>query len=597
MAYAKPDIKVTQIFTSIAATALTPNLLPALAGEVYQVEKKLEAGTYTGASATLAYPSKKSGAVIDTTTYTPSVYIRHGGIDYDVTTAATIDATDVDLGTNVEYEIQASSSTGAIVSYAFTDVNALFITNGVAAGDFVKIGANYYEIASVDSETQVTMLVAPGDAASQTYTIERRLLGKVYISYRASRTDSAVSGGYLEIGSLSDLQTLFGVNAVATPENPLGYGMFLAYSAGNTRVGGYGVDPTASSATEYAAALDIFKTKTVYHLVSLTMNTSYQDLFISHANTMSTAAKKKERRVYIGRDMQDSDVVDSGANGATNVGGTVFTATGQNFLTTIKAGDKIKVGSETEVVISAVTDNENLALETAVTGSLTSQAFTITRYYAKDQQVSNAVAVASGIANMRVTLVGPSKVDVDVNGTTTTVDSFYLAAIKAGMQAGNNIGRPLINKSAPGILGVNKGSDYFTEDQLDAIAGSGWQLFVQDAAGAPCYCRDELTTDQSSGPKFGQEIEVIARDYASYTFRDTLRPQIGNFNITEDTLSILRVSLEGAIAALKKLEYKPFSAMSIGKFEASTSNPGRVEASVTATQNDPYTGMDIDFII
>jgi len=597
MPYSKPDITVTQIFEDIAAAAITPNLLPAVAGDVYQVEVKASAGTYFGSAADYNYPGKKSGAVIDTSTYAPKAYVQMEGTDYEVTdkSGVVIDATDVSLPADLEETIAAQSTTGAHSVKVFTDANATFITDGVRAGDFVKISTSKYEVGSVDSETQLTLLVTPSETAPHTYTVVRNLLGTVRISYRAARTDSAVIGEYLEIGSLDDLKDLFGTDAITTPENPLGYGMYLAYAAGNCRVGGAGVDANESAASQYSACLDLFKRRRhAYFLVPLTLNRTYQDLFISHANGMSTPAKKKERRVYIARPMLENETLATGSDGATDTDGDTFTSASSTLQTDgVKAGDKITIGTEDEGVIKAVDSETQCTLETAVTGDLTGQTFILKRYYSTAQMVENARAVAFGLGNMRVTLLGPDQVTLDG----TAVDSFYLAAIKAGMRAGAQIGQPLINASVPMITAVNKGSDYFDEDQLDEIAGAGWQLAVQDAAGAPCYIRDELTTDQSVGPKKGQESEVIARDYAAYSYRDTLRPQVGNFNVTARTLKILQASVQAVNLTLMSLPYQPFTGLTIEKFAASTSDPGKVECRVKATQSDPYTGMDIEFVV
>ena len=71
----------------------------------------------------------------------------------------------------------------------------------------------------------------------------------------------------------------------------------------------------------------------------------------------------------------------SGSDGATDTAGDTFTSAGSTFETDeVAAGDMITIGSEDEVAVLSVTDETNLELATAVTGDLTSQAFTIRRY-------------------------------------------------------------------------------------------------------------------------------------------------------------------------------------------------------------------------
>ena len=86
---------------------------------------------------------------------------------------------------------------------------------------------------------------------------------------------------------------------------------------------------------------------------------------------------------------------------------------------------------------------------------------------------------------------------------------------------------------------------------------------------------------------------VISRDYAAYTFRDTLTPLIGNFNLTPDTLKILRVSIEGVVSELLKLSDRPFQTITIERFEASATKQGEVELDVNLGHNFPFTGGKI----
>jgi len=68
------------------------------------------------------------------------------------------------------------------------------------------------------------------------------------------------------------------------------------------------------------------------------------------------------------------------SDGATDADGDTFTSAGSDFVTAgVVAGDRIKIGTQTEVYISEVTSATVLELAVAVTGSLSSQTFYVKR--------------------------------------------------------------------------------------------------------------------------------------------------------------------------------------------------------------------------
>ena len=598
-AYEVPGVSVTRVLESVSGDVGTGDLSPAVIGDCYQVEVKAEAGSYNGTASVHGYPKKISGAEVEvgsTATYPPVVYVQIGGIDFDVTIDGTIDGTDVSLPDNLVTTLQTEKTDGVAAGKVYTSAMAEFITNGVQSGDFILIGSNPYEIVTVTSNTRVELLKA---ASGGTYTVTRDLTGgEVLITYRARRTDADIKNKFLRATGPSDLVDLFGADAVNTHWNPVGLGMSLALQAGGVAVGGVGIDTTATAATEYSLAIEELNKQAVYNIAPLTMDTALQDQVIQHVKE-SSDRQDRERRAYVARAINASEVIISdGAAGVVDATAKTLTSSGATFDTApakVRIGDVIAIGTQS-FPVSAVTSGTVLTTTATVTAE-SSSAFTITRNYTPDEEATNAAAVARGIKSERVTLVGGNTVDMTINEETETLDAFYLAAIKAGQRSGSSIGRPLIRAALPFATNVGKGSDYFNRDQLNRMAGAGWQLFVRDAPGAPVYCRDELTTDQSIGPKNGQESEVVARDYASYLFRDTLRPQIGTFNITPRTLSIVRLTIDSITANLLRERYKPFTAIQVVTIVESSANAGRVEVTLRFTQSDPLTGIDVTLII
>ena len=567
-AYQLPGVNVTTILESVQSDVGTGDLITVPVGPCYQVEIKTEAegvSTYDGTASDFTYPNKITGSTIDTSTYAPKVYVQLDGAEFDVTgtTGVSADATDVSLPADLRTTVQAQQMDGAFdgasPNSSFTSARGSFITSGVRSGDLIVIGSDEYVISTVVSNTRVEVVGIVTAAAAQTYTVQRDLDGgTVVITYRAERDDTDIDG-FLQANGQSDLETLFGEDAVNTHWNPIGLGMSLALQAGGVRVGGF----VASDANGYAAAVEEFQRQTLYNVVPLTMDTSLQDLIISHVKA-SSDNDGLERRAYVARATVGEEDISVGTAGTTTVAiatsGDVTLATGTPAFTNARAGDYIVIGGTDEYRLTADPTSDTAGTVAAIATQVTATTdFIVERRYTRDQEATAAASTARAIGSARVTLVGGETCFININGESEELDAFYLAAIKAGQRSGSAIGQPLIRAAIPFVTNVSKGSDYFTRGQLNRMAGAGWQLFVRDGVGSAVYCRDELTTDQTIGPKNGQESEVVARDYAAYLFRDSLHPQLGRFNITPRTLSILRLSIDAIVANLLRERYQPFT--------------------------------------
>ena len=616
-AYQEPGINIDQVLESVAADAGTGALITAVIGDVYQVEVEREVGDYDGTAFTMAYPDRMTGAVVDVESeYAPKVWIQKNGVNYLVSdNAATNQEIDLDAGEHHTVQTAAQGGAGRWeAGGVFESASARFIDKGVQAGDKIRVSppstSDEHEIVTVVNNNRVLVKTRPSAGAVSAYAVVRDLSGgKVVVSYRAARRDPDIKNKYLLAAGTSDLIDHFGKDAVDTPQNPVGYGMSLALRAGGVTVGGAPIDPEATPATEYGLAIEELNKQRVYNVVPLTASTALQDQVIQHIKD-SSERQNRERRAYIWRDT-DSEV-SVAENAALSVAGVAATntftitgtsgtaatdkATGTTAIADVQPGDRFIFGG-VEYVVNSKAENRLVVggIGTDITDAVAT--WSVVRKFTKDQEASSGAGTARALRSERVTLVGAGDAFFTINGTETRLPGYYVAAIKAGQRSGAAVGQPLIRAALPFVTRMEKDKDYFNQDQLNALAGGGTQLFVRDGAGATPYCRDELTTNQTAGPKLGQESEVVARDFAAYLFRDTLQPIIGTFNITPRTLNILRTTANAVIANLLREQYQPFTSITLETLVASTANPGRVEMTVRMTQSDPLTGIDVTLII
>jgi hypothetical protein len=101
----------------------------------------------------------------------------------------------------------------------------------------------------------------------------------------------------------------------------------------------------------------------------------------------------------------------------------------------------------------------------------------------------------------------------------------------------------------PGINRLYHSNTYFTPDMMNTIAEGGNCLLVQDTINAAPYSRHQLTTDMTS--LITREFSIIKNvDFVSKYIRRSLKPYIGNKNITEEYLTQLRGICESIIRGL-----------------------------------------------
>ena len=127
---------------------------------------------------------------------------------------------------------------------------------------------------------------------------------------------------------------------------------------------------------------------------------------------------------------------------------------------------------------------------------------------------------------------------------------YYLAAAHAGMVAGFPVQQGFTNIGVAGISDLQHSNNYFNKDQLNVMAEAGTCLYVQAVQGGIPYCRHAVTTDMSV-LEYREQLKVKNWDFLSYFYYDKLKSFIGSWNITTDTLQIIRTTIIAASELLK----------------------------------------------
>lgn len=240
-----------------------------------------------------------------------------------------------------------------------------------------------------------------------------------------------------------------------------------------------------------------------------------------------------------------------------SVGGLIFYDRNAQFLANgVAAGHYLEIlaGSlEGRYKIGSVQSDRQITLAAAIPGVVSLQTainYEINRDLTKTEQAAAVAGYSEAFADRRVVHCWPDILQAPVGATTEDIPGFYGACTIAALTAGLPTQQGLTNLAVSGFLGLKHSTRYFTETQLDTIAGGGTFVFAQDRPETPLYVRHQLTTDLSS-IKF-QEYSVTKNvDYIAKRLRNTYSPFIGQWNIVDTTLDSLKTTAEGEIVFMR----------------------------------------------
>jgi hypothetical protein len=382
--------------------------------------------------------------------------------------------------------------------------------------------------------------------------------GDIYITYKALRKDVLLT-------EIPDIDTQLGTLGVATDDNPLGLAVNLALA--NTTGSVFAMPVQSNDLSGYVSAFQHLENQRMYCFVALTQDIAILTALQQHIDQLSTPENASWRiglvntAIPITASVGIYNVNYVNANSGNN---TVTLSSGNYYLNSSNAtfindgvipGDIIKVTSSTPSGISSFTVLgvvSNQQVQINATTTYTGVSYYVERNLTKTQQASAIAAMSSTFADHRIIHVQPDLVGITVNGSVKYLPGYYLAAAMSGLVSGLPAQQSLTNIGIAGIEDLENSNRYFTRSQLNTISGSGTCLFVQEAANTIPYIRHSLTTDMTV-LQYRELQQVKNIDYLSYFFYDILKGFPGRYNITTDTLQLVRATL---VAGAKLLQGK-----------------------------------------
>jgi len=225
--------------------------------------------------------------------------------------------------------------------------------------------------------------------------------------------------------------------------------------------------------------------------------------------------------------------------------------------------------------------------------------YRVQRTLTKDTQVDYLEAYSAGFDSKRVVLVWPDQVELGALASGTH-EGFYLAAVVGGMVAGLPSQQGFTNLGIAAVDRLYNSTPYFSNDQITDISNAGWMVFIQDTPSSLPYCVHQLTTHQSGIFDF-EEFSVVKNfDFVAMAYKVKLETLLGRYNLTEDTIGLVRAGLNGVTGSLKALSYPflgaPILSASISSLGRLAGTSDRVEANMSVTYPRPMNRIGLHLV-
>jgi len=373
---------------------------------------------------------------------------------------------------------------------------------------------------------------------------------RMYINYRA------LSQAYTD--GIYSMPTIGGITAELGeihPDNPLAQGLHQAM-LNSTRPVYYAATPSDDLAG-YQSVLELAaNTAQVYSMAPMTRDQAVLDMVAAHTHAMSAEDVKQWRIAIVGvqTDSIDTLVTGNATLTETDDGLLVVFPSGTELMGTVGIGDTVSLGISADAWgariadtyrVTSVESNTSLRVVpvSVMSGVITSvpEPVEVTRVLSNLVRAARVAARSSSFASRRVYSVFPES--FEYNGLTLTAE--FAAAAVAGLVSAMAPQRPLTNSE---LVGLGVFENTFNRADLNTMAEGGTFILAQEAEGGRTYVRHQISTQSADGNLLTSEMSVTKNlDAASYYLANLMSPFHGRYNITEELIQTMEVTLTAGL--------------------------------------------------
>jgi hypothetical protein len=470
----------------------------------------------------------------------------------------------------------------------------------------------------------------------------------ILISYKGLRIDLSPDADDPSLLVFEDTDQVETVAPPVSTDNPGSLMTFLSLlNAPSVSCAAIGVPEVSDDAPDgtpagYAKCATFLESEEVYALATASQNPVVHQNFMTHTNSMSEPEQKGERIYFF------NPVVPDRANDTLVASGTDANSTpNENEVTVevnlapalidlgIDPNDDINPTSgaiENEVYLDIGGDAKKYLIQKVTNGttvklrtSFSSGDGNDDSFYSSDvfptgtisddwtvfergdellipgtsdpdkDRIAEAVAGAARAYGFRRGFYTfPDQVGINVTGLEQLVEGYYATACIAGMVGEQPPQQGFTNFPITGLTQVKGSDDFFTESQLNQIAGGGVYTLVQDAEGAPVTCRHQLSTNASTLETRELSITKVV-DYTAKFMRAGLRNFIGRTNITQPFIDQLSTIVSGQLDFL--VENSVLIGADINNIIQDADNPDTILIDVTLDVPYPCNYIRLTLVI
>lgn len=386
------------------------------------------------------------------------------------------------------------------------------------------------------------------------------------------------------------------------PSNPLKYALYKALSnAGGTTVAYTPVlgDSLDAWQTAFNAGVG---SRDVYTLVPLSQNIQVLNLAADVVKTDSneeTCAWKNcflnvEAPATLMRVGQSNSTLHPTSLDGQKVYGTIsssgtleitsrYNGKANASLANVVPGDEVRVftgaSTYTSFVVDTVTGDTLTVLNPRAVALESS--IEIWHTMTKTEQVEYVVDAAQSLSHRRVKLVWP---DIAGEGAYELPGTFLCAAL-AGLLSGSLPNQSMTRVSIAGFDDMTRSLGQFNDTQVKALAEGGVWTVIEDLDGT-VYTMHGVTT-LTGDSLTSEEMSTRVMDFASFTLRTILERYIGVTNVTDKTMTNIRLAVRHWLEAASASNYSAagplFTAFSIVDLAQDDLLKDRINLTVSVT--------------
>lgn len=384
--------------------------------------------------------------------------------------------------------------------------------------------------------------------------------GSVYAQHR-----DLVASACATVGTAADVSEVPTLLGTVDPDNPLAFGVYKALENSNGEEVKY-IGVCAHSPIElddWLAALEILVGRDdVYSLVPLTQDKDILDAVLAHCEAESSPENGRWRICWL--NMAAEEVIGIYTTSTKSGGGpvlatitddpdtsgtqyTLVEATGETFITKgVRSGDTVRALytsdgfgnlTYTEFIVDVVLNEESIRLVSGPSAPVNVPSkIEIWRTLTKTELAAELAQKPGLFKSRRASLVWPD----EVGNAGVTFPGYFLCAGLAGLRSGVLPHQGLTNVEIQGFDDLSRTTEFFSANQLNTMAASGYWIVTQDPNDGTVFTRHQLTTGDQTNVNIKEQSVTTNLDNISYQFLSMLKVYIGRGNVTETMINIIR---------------------------------------------------------